>query len=253
MGFAAVADFVRCGFRVFALDIKNIDATEGVIPIACDVTDPESVREAFATVSSYTSALYSIVHFAGIYMLDSLVEISEESFDKILKVNLYGAYYVNKCFLSLLSPGSRILITTSELAPLDPLPFTGIYAVTKAALDQYAYSLRMELQLLGISVSVLRAGAVDTGMLGTSTRALDKFCDSTELYTCNAERFRDIVMRVEARCITADKLSAYAVKLVQKKKPGFAYKINRNPLLLLLNLLPKRLQLYIIKRILRKK
>ena len=73
---------------------------------------------------------------------------------------------------------------------LDPLPFTGIYAVTKAALDKYAYSLRMELQLLGIGVSVLRAGAVDTGMLGASTDALDRFYDSTRLYTCNAERFK---------------------------------------------------------------
>ena len=64
----------------------------------------------------------------------------------------------------MLKNGSKILITTSELAPLDPLPFTGIYAVTKGALDKYAYSLRMELQLLGMRVSVLRAGAVDTGI-----------------------------------------------------------------------------------------
>lgn len=34
-------------------------------------------------------------------------------------------------------------------APLDPLPFMGLFAVTKAALDKYAYSLCMELRLLG--------------------------------------------------------------------------------------------------------
>ena len=184
-------------------------------------------------------------------MLDSLVEMPTESFRKILDINLFGAYLVNKTFLPLLSRGSRVIITTSELAPLDPLPFTGIYAVTKAALDKYAYSLAMELQLLGISVSVLRAGAVDTGMIGASVTALDRFCDKTELYSCNAARFKRIVDGVEARRISADRLAKRAVKILEKRRVGFAYSINRNPLLLLLNALPKRLQLFVIRLILK--
>ena len=147
--------------------------------------------------------------------------------------------------------GSRILITTSELAPLDPLPFTGIYAITKAALDKYAYSLRMELQLLGISVSVLRAGAVNTGMLGTSMTALDRFCEKTELYSCNAKRFKKIVESVEARSISGEKLAKRSYKIVTKKHPRFAYAINRNPLLRLLNILPKGMQLFIIRKVLK--
>ena len=115
-------------------------------------------------------------------MLDSLVEMSHADFDRIMQVNLYGVFNVNKAFLPFLCSGSRIIITTSELAPLDPLPFTGIYAVTKGALDKYAYSLCMELQLIGIRVSVIRAGAVKTDMLGASTAALDGFCERTALY-----------------------------------------------------------------------
>ena len=145
------------------------------------------------------------------------------------------------------------MITTSELAPLDPLPFTGIYAVTKGALDKYAYSLCMELQLKGIAVSVLRAGAVTTDMLGVSTDALDRFCQSTTLYTCNAERFKRIVDRVEARSIPPEKLAERVARILNKRNPRFAYSINRNPLLLLLNILPKSLQLWIIKQILKNK
>lgn len=62
----------------------------------------------------------------------------------------------------MLANGGRIVITSSELAPLDPLPFTGLYAITKSAVEKYAYSLRMELSLHGISVSVIRPGAVNT-------------------------------------------------------------------------------------------
>ena len=109
----------------------------------------------------------------------------------------------------------------------------------------------MELQLLGISVSVIRAGAVDTGMLGVSTDALDRFCEKTELYSCNAKRFKKIVESVEARHIPPEKIAKKALKILNKKKPQFAYPINRNPLLLLLNALPKRLQLFAIRRVLK--
>ena len=248
MGLAAVELLAKKGYRVFAIDLKVGEPKENVIPIEADVTNEDKVTEAYNKVASLTDNLCGIIHFAGIYMLDSLVEMSAESFKRIFDVNLYGVFLVNKTFLPLLKKGSRIIITTSELAPL---PFTGIYAVTKGALDKYAYSLRMELQLLGIGVSVIRAGAVNTGMLGASTNALDKFCNGTHLYSCNAKRFKSIVDRVEARHISTEKLAKKAYKILKKKRPSFVYSINRNPLLLLLNILPKRLQLWIIKLILK--
>lgn len=251
MGYAAVKAFKNNGYSVFAIDRAVGDAEDGVTPIRADLTRIEDIEAAFDKIRAVTDSIYAIAHFAGMYNLDSLVEIGEESFKRIFDVNLFSVYRVNKVFLPLLKPGSRILITTSELAPLDPLPFTGIYAVTKSALDKYAYSLRMELQLLGISVCVLRPGAVDTGMLGVSTAALDRFCENTELYSCNAKRFKKIVDSVEARNVKPEKVGKLALKILEAKKPKQVYKINRNPLLLLLNLLPKRLATYIIKLILK--
>jgi NAD(P)-dependent dehydrogenase (short-subunit alcohol dehydrogenase family) len=250
MGKAVIKALLNKGYRVFALDIKECEPCENLIPIKADITSESQIDKAFKTVSEYTDSLYAIMHFAGIYMLDSLVEMKYEDFSRIFEINLHGAFLINKIFLPLVKGGGKILITTSELAPLHPLPFTGIYAVTKGALDKYAYSLRMELQLLGIPVSVLRAGAVDTGMLGASVGALDRFCEKTTLFSCNAERFKKIVNRVEARSITPERLAKKAVKIIEKKRPAFAYKINRNPLLLMLNLLPKPLQLWIIKLVL---
>ena len=87
-------------------------------------------------------------------------------------------------------------------------------------------------------------------MLGASTDALERFCESTELYTCNADRFRRIVNGVEARSIPAERLAKRVLSILEKRCPAFSYSINRNPLLLLLNALPKRLQLYVIRSIL---
>ena len=251
MGYATVKELAGRGYTVFALDKKIKPAEENIIPIEVDVTNAESLKNAFEKVQTITNDLFVIIHFAGVYMLDSLIEIEDEEFDKIFKINLYGAFYINKIFKPLLKAGSRIIMTTSELAPLDPLPFTGIYAITKSALDKYAYSLRMELQLLGISVSVLRAGAVSTGMLGVSTDALDRFCEKTSIYQCNATRFRQIVNSVESKSVPPEKIAIKTSKILRKKKPKFIYSINRNKLLLLLNALPRRMQFFVIKKILK--
>lgn len=251
MGRSTALTLAEMGFRVFALDRVTEELGEGITPIETDLTDEESVRAALDKIQAECEKIFAIIHFAGVYMLDSLVEMDTADAERIFRVNLGGVFLVNKLLLPLLERGSRIIITTSELAVLDPLPFTGIYAVTKAALDKYAYSLRMELQLLGIQVSVLRSGAVDTGMLGVSIRALESFVEKTELYTCNAARFKSIVERVEARSVPCEAIAKRVTRVLRKKNPRFAYAINRNPLLLLLNALPKCMQLWIIKQVLK--
>ena len=250
MGAAICRQLLQEAHTVFALDRCKSELT-AVHSIVCDVTDPESVSSAFEQVKQITDRLDAIIHTAGIYDLDSLLENSEERFSRIFEVNLFGVYRINKAFVSLLSSGGRIIIVSSELAPLDPLPFTGIYAVTKGALEKYAYSLRMETNLLGIPVSIVRPGAVKTGLLGDSTKALDKFCDGTQLYACNAKRFKGIVDSVEARNVPPEKVAYTVHRALTAKRPKLVYKINRNPLLLLLNSLPDRLQIFLIGLILK--
>ncbi|MBQ9941637.1 MAG: SDR family NAD(P)-dependent oxidoreductase, partial [Christensenellaceae bacterium] len=198
MGRATCQKLIEEGYAVWGLDIGGKPA-EGTRFIATDLTDETAVLAAFETVRRQAGELYSIVHMAGIYDLNSLVEMSEADFSRIFQVNLFAAYRVNRIFMPLLKKGSRIVLTSSELAPLDPLPFTGIYGITKTALEKYAFSLRMELSLLGIDVVVLRPGAVNTGLLGDSTRALSAICQNTALFATNAPRVRRIVDSVEAQ------------------------------------------------------
>ena len=120
MGFATCQLLKQKGFRVFALDKTIGQGTEDIIPIQADLTDEQSVQNALEVVKQHTDQLKGIIHFAGVYMLDSLVEMDSQQFEKIFKINLGGVYLVNKHFLPLLKQNSRIIITTSELASLDP-------------------------------------------------------------------------------------------------------------------------------------
>lgn len=251
MGRAICVRLLRSGYEVWGLDRREEGLPEKVHFVSCDVTQESSVAAALEAVKAETDRLDAVVHTAGIYDLDSLLEMDEERFTRMFQVNLFGVYRVNRAFVPMLAAGGRIVIVSSELAPLDPLPFTGVYAVTKGALEKYAASLRMEVNLLGISVSVIRPGAVQTGLLGDSTRALDRFCDETKLYTCNAECFKRIVNSVEARNVPPERIAEAAEKALCVKRPKLVYKVNRNPLLLLLHALPDRLQLFLIGKILK--
>ncbi len=251
MGKATVELLTKKGFTVFALDRRVQNSTANVIPIEVDVTSEQSVLKAIEQIATITKEIKAVVHFAGIYVLDSLVEITEERFVRAFNVNLFGVYRINKAFLPLLKNNSRVVITASELAPLDPLPFTGLYAITKSALEKYAYSLRMELQLLGIKVSVIRPGAVKTGLLKNSTDELDEFCDRTRIYKYNAKRFKRIVDSVEAKNVLPIRVAKKAFKAISAKHPKYVYNLNRNPLLRLLNILPRHMQTAIIKGILK--
>ncbi|MDR0831371.1 MAG: SDR family NAD(P)-dependent oxidoreductase, partial [Bacillales bacterium] len=63
-------------YFVFALDIKEdvINNKENYLGIVCDITDEESVIEAFKIVSTITKTIDIVVNFAGIIIIGSLIE-----------------------------------------------------------------------------------------------------------------------------------------------------------------------------------
>lgn len=253
MGKAICKALTEKGYKVYGLDYREGDINKEVKFFQCDVTNSENIEGIYEKIKEETNRLDAIIHTAGIYDLDSLIEMDEERFKRIFDINVFGIYRINKIFAPLLSKGSRIIITSSELAPLDPLPFTGIYGITKATVEKYAFSLRMETNLLGIPVSVIRPGAVKTGLLNVSTTALEKFVEKTNLYKCNATKFRQIVDSVEAKNVEPERIAEKVLRALEDKTPRYVYNLNRNPLLRILDTLPDRAQVAIIGGILKSK
>ena len=250
MGAAICRNLTEAGCQVFALDIRQVPVP-GVKSVQCDITDLPSLEKARDRFYREFSHLDGIVHAAGIYDLDALSEMDDERFQRIFSINVFGVYRINRLFLPFMGKGGRITVITSELAPLNPLPFTGIYAVTKSALDKYAYSLRSELALREIHVSVIRPGAVNTGLLNVSTGALERFCANTKNFAPNAAHFRDIVNRVEAKSVSPDRVAELVRKSQLGNRPRYVYNLNRNFLLRLMSWLPDHLQVWILKWILK--
>ncbi len=251
IGHAVAARLLSLGCRVIALDV--CDSCDLPEYYRVDITKTEEVASLAARLTEEGVRLDGILHIAGMYKMGSLVEMAEADFRQIFDVNFFGVFRINKALLPLLRQGGRVIITTSELAPLWPLPFAGLYGLTKTVLERYAYSLAMELNLLGIKVSVMRPGAVKTPLLDVTLREISALCKSTELYEANMVRFKKITESVEGKHVAPERIAALAERILYARRPRFLYSINRNGGLILLSALPKRLQLFIIKKILEKK
>jgi len=253
MGRATAIKLANNGFTVFSCDINlNPEEVKNIIQIKTDVTSLESVQNAYNQVIKITDKLDAVINFAGIILMNSLIEISEEEFVKIFNINLFGAYRTNKVFFPLVQNAKgKIIITTSELAENKILPFNAIYAVSKKALDAYAQGLTIELGLLNIPVITLRPGAVKTPIIKSSSDQMNKLNENTVLYKNTISKFKHIVDKEHDKGINADKIANVVLKLLNAKKPKLVYKKNISKKLKLLNVLPTKMQIKLLKLILK--
>ena len=253
MGRATALKLAQNGYHVFSLDInKNQDEIENIEQIIVNVTNMESIISTYNYISSKTDKLSAVINFAGIIMMNSLIEISEEDFVKIFNINLFGAYRINKTFFPLVQNGNgKIFITTSELAPNKILPFNAIYSISKKSLDAYAQGLTMELGLLNIPVITLRPGAVETPILKDSSKEMNDLNNNTQLYKNTIAKFKSIVDKEQGGSISPDKIADLVFKILQKKKPKHIYTKNASLKLKLLSIVPAKLQIKIFKMILK--
>ena len=81
IGSSVVNRLVSSGYKVFALD-KKVEPSnnENIIPIECDIESIDSIQNAFNIIKGFTDSLYAIMHFAGIYYLDSFKFCSQGTY-----------------------------------------------------------------------------------------------------------------------------------------------------------------------------
>ncbi len=251
IGRAAADYFIERGHTVFGIDILPGAERDKFHLFKADITDEGSLLRIKEYLCENGIELDVILNIAGRHTMVSLVESDYSNMKNVLDVNLSGAILVNRVFHSCLKPNGRIIIVTSEVAGFDPMPFNGLYNVTKTALDSYAQALRQELNLIGQSVVTIRPGAVETKLCRGSLNSTQNLADSTVLYKKQAKRFCGLASRFMGKPIAAEKLAALIYRASTAKHSRLIYHKHRNAGLVLLNLLPKRLQCAVIKWLLR--
>ena len=247
IGLAVTEYFLSRGHRVFGIDIAPTGQRENFHSFQADITDEAALLPIREQLCRQGIALDAIVNIAGIHAMASLAESDPALMKKTVDVNLWGAMLVDRVFHSRLKERGRIIIVTSEVAGFDPMPFNGLYSVTKTALDAYAQALRQELNLIGQRVITLRPGAVRTPLCSGSVKATETLAQTTKLYEKQAKNFSRLAAKFMGKPIAPEALAALIYKAATAKRPRIIYKKHQNPGLVLLSLLPKSWQCAIIK------
>ena len=131
------------------------------IAIPGDLRDEAFCKQLVQTAVKELGGLDIVVSNAGRQQAAaSILDISTEEFDWIMKTNIYAPFFIIKEALPHLPPGSAIIGTTSEQA-YNPDPWLFAYGQTKAATMNYVKSLAKQLGPKGIRVN---GGGAGTGM-----------------------------------------------------------------------------------------
>lgn len=247
IGKAVTNIFIEKGHTVYGIDLSKTDEREHFLGFVADITDEESLQCVKAHINENGIKLDAILNIAGIHSMVSLVESDYAKMKKVVDINITGTMLVNRVFHECLAEHGRIIIITSEVAGFDPMPFNGLYNVTKTALDSYAQALRQELNLIGQKVVTIRPGAIETPLSNGSIEATKVLANTTILYKKQAKNFSGLVAKFMGTPIKPETLAALIYKATTDKHPKLIYKKHQNLGLVLLNILPKRLQCAVIK------
>jgi 3-oxoacyl-[acyl-carrier protein] reductase len=156
IGQATAELLIQSGYQVLAPGSRELD-----------VSNQESVDKFFAENFTEDSSLYALICNAGVYHSAPLMEHSLEEWQKVIDVNLTGAFRLCKKSLPYLQAqqGAHIVMVSSVSAEGDI--YTPAYSASKAGMIGLMKSLTWELGKFGINVNAVAPGWVRTDMAQT--------------------------------------------------------------------------------------
>lgn len=168
-----------CGAKVVcvATRAENAEATAaacsehtaGAVALGCDVSDHAQVTELVGSVVKEHGSLDVLVNNAGITRDQILLRMSEEDFDRVIDVNLKGAWnFVRAGTRALMKSGGRI-VNVSSVVGLTGNAGQANYAASKAGLFGLTKSVAKELASRKVTCNAIAPGFIATDMTAELT------------------------------------------------------------------------------------
>ena len=180
IGRATAELFAANGYTVYAASRNPPDKARSfpgggeIRPVVMDVRDLSSV-DAAADAILAEADVGIVVHCAGVGIACAGEDFPPDAVEWLMETNFYGVLRVNSRFLpQLRRRGRGLCIIIGSVAGLFPVPFQSYYCASKAALDLYSSTLRMELREHGVKVCLLMPGDTSTGFTSARKYAIDE-------------------------------------------------------------------------------
>ncbi len=130
-----------------------------------DVSDIEAVNAAVSQLTSDLGAIDILINNAGISSFGSFMELEPSRWEEIVKVNLFGPYYVTRAVLpAMMERKTGDIINISSTAGKNGAAVTSAYSASKFGLIGMSESLMQEVRKHNIRVSTMLPSTVATDM-----------------------------------------------------------------------------------------
>ena len=181
IGLSIAQKFIDRGDRVFAcfsgkagggnIDPEAVRSEEellssmGCCPIRCDVSSESDVKAMFAEIFAKTDHLDVLVNNAGISYIGLLQDMSADEWDRVIGINLKGAFLTcREALPGMIRQGSGAIINISSMWGTKGASCEVAYSASKGGLNAFTKALAKEVGPSGIRVNAVALGVIDTSM-----------------------------------------------------------------------------------------
>ena len=253
IGSATAKLFAQNGYTVFSasrnpqLEPRGFPGGGEIHPVTLDVRDPQSVEAAFEYAQARAD-IGIVIHCAGIGIACAGEDYPADAVENLMDTNFSGVLRVNNHLLPYLRRrGAGLCVIIGSIAGIFPIPFQSHYCASKAALDLYSATLRMELRGFGVRVSLIMPGDTNTGFTGARKYEISETSPHYSACLRSVKRMEKDELGGRPPISAARAI----LKLSKRKNPpartivGFDYRL----LVFLSRLLPDRFIEFILKSI----
>ncbi len=184
----------------------------------CDVSDHKKLKSCFEDIYQKHGQIDMLITCAG-YGISGAVELlKEEDTQKQCNVNFFGTANACKYAIPLMKEKGKLILIASATA-LFPIPFKAYYCASKAAVDSFALSLRMELSQTDIQVTSICPGDIKTNF----SKNRVKIYDTNERYGNCIRLSTEPTEKTESRRMSPQYAISKIYKICEKKhlKPRY--------------------------------
>jgi NAD(P)-dependent dehydrogenase (short-subunit alcohol dehydrogenase family) len=168
IGEACARRFAREGARVVIADLADergraLAAELQADYLHCDVGDKRQVDAMVAETMKTHGRIDVLVNNAGIFKAADFLDVSEEDFDAVLRVNLKGAFLVAQAVArEMARTGHGSIVNMSSVNSVLAIPNIASYNVSKGGINQLTRAMALALADKGVRVNAVGPGTIAT-------------------------------------------------------------------------------------------
>lgn len=203
IGYCVAKALHEKGYRVFATARKqeSVDAllAEGLESLQLDLTDSESIQNAFDEIMRRTEGKLYALFNNGAYGLPGAVEdLSRDALRVQFETNVFGWQELTNMAIPVMrKQGFGRIIQNSSVLGFVSLSFRGSYNASKYAIEGLSDTMRLELRGTNIHVSLIEPGPIASQFRVNSVRALAEFIDVDK--SVHREKYLKVLERLNKK------------------------------------------------------